>query len=81
MEFLQAGSAESPQKQLASAVLITYCIRKSSISTTHLKIEKFTIPLLRMLYLRPDLKELQCPDYEYLCEMLPKQCWYVKIFA
>ena len=81
VDSLQAGSADSTQKQLASAVLIVYCIRKTSISTAHLKIEKFTIPLLRMLCLRPDLEKQRCPDYEYLREMLPKQCWYVKMYA
>ena len=78
VDSLQAGSADSPQKQLASAVFIVYCIRKSSINIAHLKIEKFTIPLLRMLCLKPDLEKQQCPDYEYLCKVLPKQCRYVK---
>lgn len=79
VESLQGGSAESPQKRLASAVLIAYCIRKASISTAHLKIDDFTTPLLRMLCLRPDLEKQQCQDFAYLCEVLPKEYRYVKM--
>jgi len=75
---LQEGSAETPKKQLASAVLLVYYIKKSSIQVVHLKVEKFTIPLLEMLCLRPNFEKHRCPDYEYLCKVLPKQCWYVR---
>ena len=78
VESLQGGSADSPQKRLASAVLIAYCIKKASISIAHLKIDDFTIPLLRMLCLKPDLEKQQCQDFACLCEVLPKDYWYVK---
>ena len=71
---LQGRSAESPQKQLASAVLIVYCITLTKINIADLK---FTIPLLKMLCLSPDLKEQKCPDYEHVCKLLPKECWYI----
>jgi len=69
---LHKGSAETPEKQLASAVLVVYCIKKSSIHVVHLKVDQFTIPLLEMLCLRPDFEKHRCPDYEYLCQVLPK---------
>ena len=75
---LRGGSAETPEKQLASAVLVVYCIKKSSIHAAHLKVDQFTVPLLEMLCLRPDSVKHRCPDYAYLCQLLPEQCWYAK---
>ena len=79
VESLQSGSAESPQKQLASVVLIVYCIKKSSINIVDHCKERFVISLLKLLHLRSDPEKRQCPDYEYLCEVLPTPSRLVEV--
>ena len=60
---------EETMKQLASALCIAHCVAKLGIY--NVKIEKFALPIVRMLYLKPDLERKVCPDYVYLCEILP----------
>ena len=67
---LQEDCAENPKKQLVSAVCIAYCFFHSIISVRP-KIDKFVVPLLKMLCIKPDLTNQSCPSYAYLCEVLP----------
>lgn len=67
---LQEDCAENPKKQLVSAVCIAYCFFHS-ITSVQPKIDKFVVPLLKMLCLKPDLTNQSCPSYVYLCEVLP----------
>ena len=71
VDVLQDGANEDAMNQLVSAVCVTHCLRKVFIF--NLKQDKFALPLVRMLYLRSDLERKECPDYQYLCDLLPKQ--------
>ena len=71
VDALQGGTAENTMKQLASALCVTHCLPKVGIF--NLKIDKLALSLVEMLQLRHNLERKQCPDYEYLCEILPKQ--------
>lgn len=73
---LQEEGAESPEKLLVSAVCVAYCFLRS-IPSAQLKIEKFVIPLLKMLSIKPDLANQACPSYVYLCEVLPSRSRYM----
>lgn len=77
VDALQDGAAENQKNQLVSAVCVTHCLRKSGIF--NIKLDKFALPLVRMLYLRPNLEKKDCPDYQYLCDFLPKQHRYLII--
>ena len=68
VDALQSEAAEKTMKQLASALCIAHCLSQLSI-----KIEKFALPLVKMLYLKPDLERKECPEYVSLCEILPIQ--------
>lgn len=70
VDALRNGAAENTSKQLASALCITHCLPKIGIH--NVKIERFALPLVEMLYLTPDLGNKECPDYVYLCEILPQ---------
>jgi len=72
---LQGEGAESPGK-LVSAVCVAYCFLQS-IPSAQPKIDKFAIPLLKMLRIQPDLANQACPSYEYLCEVLPIESRYM----
>ena len=66
---LQKGAAENAN-QLVSAVCVTHCLRIINLGLD----DKFALPLVRMLYLRFNLERKECPDYLYLCDLLPKEC-------
>jgi len=68
--FLQEELAENPEKQLVSAVCVAYCFLQN-LSRAMPKIDKFVVPLLKMLQIKPDLANQVCPSYVYLCEVLP----------
>ena len=68
---LQDGETENAVKQLASALCVTHCLPKVGIF--NLKVDKLALSLVRMLQLKPDLERKECPEYEYLCEILPKK--------
>lgn len=72
---LQEEGAESRGK-LVSAVCVAYCFLQS-IPSAQPKIDKFVIPLLKMLQIKPDLANQACPSYEYLCEVLPSKSRYM----
>ena len=68
VDALEDGATEN---RLASALCVTHCLPKIGIH--NLKIERFALPLVEMLYLKPNLEKKECPDYVYLCEILPKK--------
>jgi len=70
--FLQEKLADSPEKQLVSAVCIAYCFNRC-IKSSHPQVDKFILPLLRMLH----IKENQV--YLYLCEVLPRESRYAQL--
>ena len=72
VDALQDGAAENTVKQLASALCVTHCLLK--VGMFNLKVEKLGLSVVRMLQLKPDLKRKECPDYVYLCEILPQKC-------
>lgn len=69
VDMLQAGATENAMKRLVSAVCVTHCLHKIDLKLD----DKFALPLVRMLHLQPDLERKECPDYQYLCDFLPKQ--------
>ena len=71
VDALQSEAAEKRTNQLASALCIAHCL--SQLGIHNVKIEKFALPLVKMLYLKPDLKRKECPEYVSLCEILPIQ--------
>lgn len=58
-------------KHLVAAVAIAYCFHKYVILKADL--DKFTLPLLSMLQLRPNVERKFCPDYDLLCSFLTKE--------
>ena len=62
---LQDGVAGN---KLASALCVTHCLTKIGIQ--NLKIDRFALPLVEMLYLTPNLEKKDCPNYIYLCVFL-----------
>jgi len=79
VDALQDGAAENEMNRLVSAGCVTHCLRE--IFIYNLKLDKFALPLVRMLYLRPDLEKKECPYYLYLCDLLPKQHRYLIILC
>lgn len=73
--IVDALQKEETMRKLASALCVTHCLPKLGIY--NVKIEKFVLPLVRMLYLKPDLEKKVCPDYVHLCEILPQKHRYV----
>ena len=71
VDALRDGAAGNTMKQLASALCVTHCLLKVGIF--NLKVDKLALSLVGMLQLKHDLKRKECPDYEYLCEILPKK--------
>ena len=71
VDALQSEAAEKTTKQLASALCIAHCLPQLGIH--NVKIEKFALPLVKMLYLKPDLERKECPEYVSLSEILPIQ--------
>ena len=71
VDALQDEETENATKQLASALCVTHCLFKVGIS--NVKFDKFALSVVRMLQLKPDLERKGCPDYKYLCEILPKK--------
>ena len=71
VDALQSEAAEKTTKQLTSALCIAHCLPRLGIH--NVKIEKFALPLVKMLYLKPDLERKECPEYVSLCEILPIQ--------
>ena len=69
LESVVDEAAEKTTKQLASALCIAHCLPQLGIH--NVKIEKFALPLVKMLYLKPDVERKECPDYVSLCEILP----------
>ena len=57
-------------RRLASALTIACCFYFLSIF--HPKFDKFLVPLLKLLELKVDLERKQCPDYDLVCSLLPK---------
>jgi len=74
---LQEELAENPEKQLVSAVCVAYCFFQN-LSRAMPKIDKFVVPLLKMLSIKPDLANRLCPSYVYLCEVLPYNSRYAQ---
>ena len=68
VDALQDGVAGN---KLASALCVTHCLPKIGIH--NLKIERFALPLVKMLYLKPNLEKKECSDYMHLCEILPEK--------
>ena len=77
---LQKDLTGSPDKQLVSAVCVAYCLYRC-IPSAQLKVDKFVVPLTRMLYIKPDLGSKLCPTYMYLCGMLPDNSRYTQRFV
>ena len=78
MVTLKGEGAEDPEKQLVAAVYITYCFHKC-IPLSQPRIDKFVVPLLKMLCIKPDLAIQACPSYVYLCEVLPNRSRYAQL--
>ena len=68
---LLGGAAENTMKQLVSALCVTHCLLKVGIF--NLEVEKLSQSLVKMLHLKHNLERKECPDYEYLCMILPKE--------
>ena len=70
VDALQSDGTERTIELLASALCVTHCLPK--IGIYNLKMERFALPLLKMLHLKPDLERKECFEYMHLCEILPK---------
>ena len=68
---LQDGAAGNTMRQLASALCVTHCLPKVGIF--NLRVDKFAHSLVGMLQLKHNSVKKVCPDYVYLCEILPKK--------
>ena len=68
-ELIKREAAEKTMKLLASALCIAHCLPQVGIH--NVKIEKFALPLVKMLHLEPNVERKECPDYVSLCEILP----------
>ena len=64
-------------KRLVSAFTIAYCFYQLYIPM-HPKLDQFVVPLLQMLQLKPS-KTKMCPEYELLCNVLPKEKRYIGV--
>jgi len=69
VDTLQAGATRNTKNQLVSAVCVAHCLGKINLQLD----DEFSLPLVRMLYLQPDLERKECPDYQYLCDFLPEE--------
>ena len=58
-------------RRLVAAVTIAYCYHELSIPYPN--IDKFTVPLLDMLQLKPNVVDKICPDFDQLCDVLPSE--------
>lgn len=76
---LQKELTGNPEIQLVSAVCVACCLY-NCIPSAHLKIDKFVVPLMRMLYIKPDLENELCPTYRYLCGLLPNNSRFVYFY-
>ena len=69
VDALRDGAAGNTMNQLASALCVTHCLLKVGIF--NLKVDKLALSLVGMLQLKHNSVKKECPDYEYLCEILP----------
>ena len=58
-------------RRLVAAATIAYCFHQLLIPYPN--IDKFTVPLLNMLQLEPNVVDKTCPDYDLLCNLLPSE--------
>ena len=68
VQALQDGAAGNTMKQLASALCVTHCLH-----IFNLKVDKLAHLLFGMLQLKHNWVKKECPDYVYLCEILPEK--------
>ncbi len=69
-DLIQSQSDER-WKHIVSALTVAYCFYALKLS--HPKLDKFAIPVLRLLELNSDVEKRECPEYPVVCCAMPDQ--------
>ncbi len=75
LELIVADLIQLPSdhsgKHMVSALTIAYCF--CTLGVSHPKLDKFAVPVLKLLEVTTDLEKRQCPEYPVVCSVLPNE--------
>ncbi len=75
LELIVADLIQLPSdhsgKHMVSALTIAYCFY--ALGVPQPKLDKFAVPVLKLLELTTDLENRQCPEYSVVCSVMPDE--------